>query len=283
MPSFVKGLIGNLCIAGIQSPANRQSWLVGPLEWPMFKRGVFAGISQKSGIGVVINSEETECVGECRDRLRRHRFVKRSLRSRFRFMASAPPQFVTVDMRELKAALLARAQADRVSVSSLVREAVAHRLGLTEQPGAAAPVGRAAAVGQVSTVKLSVRVLPSEAERFASAVRASGLSRGAYFAEMLGGNASVASGALRFEQLAALNAACGEISTLGRNIRHLAALLRQAKVDAAKSYGAMLGTLADDVRRNLALTSDVLADVRPRRTGRTRPATRRRHGSGDNA
>ena len=43
-----------------------------------------------------------------------------------------PPShdFVTVDMRGLKAALVARAQAERVSVSVLVRGAVARQLGL---------------------------------------------------------------------------------------------------------------------------------------------------------
>ncbi len=197
-------------------------------------------------------------------------------------MASVPPRFVNVDMRDLKIPLLARAQADRVSVSSLVREAVAQRLGLADRTAGTPPVGHAA-VKQVSTVKLSIRVLPSEAEQFADGARAAGLSRAAYFAEILAGSGSVKSGDIRFKQLAALNAACAEISTLGRSIRRLAALLRQADVDAAKDYAAMLGTLADDVRRHLALTSDVLADVRPRRPGRARPATRPRDGAGDNA
>ena len=40
--------------------------------------------------------------------------------------------FVTVDMRGLKAALVARAQTERVSVSVLVRTAVARDLGLAD-------------------------------------------------------------------------------------------------------------------------------------------------------
>jgi hypothetical protein len=50
--------------------------------------------------------------------------------------------FVTVDMRGLKAALVARAEAQRVSVSVLVRGAVARDLGLAlgaEPSRAAAP------------------------------------------------------------------------------------------------------------------------------------------------
>lgn len=38
-------------------------------------------------------------------------------------------EFVTVDLRGRQAALMARARADRVSVSSLVRTAVARELG----------------------------------------------------------------------------------------------------------------------------------------------------------
>ncbi len=45
-------------------------------------------------------------------------------------MNTTAHDFVTVDMRGLKAALVARAQAERVSVSVLVRTAVMRDLGL---------------------------------------------------------------------------------------------------------------------------------------------------------
>ena len=45
-------------------------------------------------------------------------------------MNTSSHDFVTVDMRGFKAALVARAQAERVSVSLLVRSAVAAHLGL---------------------------------------------------------------------------------------------------------------------------------------------------------
>ena len=63
-------------------------------------------------------------------------------------MTSSPHDFVTVDMRGLKAALVARAQAERVSVSAVVRRAVQRELGLANESadhealarsGAAAP------------------------------------------------------------------------------------------------------------------------------------------------
>ncbi len=50
-------------------------------------------------------------------------------------MNTTAHDFVTVDMRGLKAALVARAQGQRVSVSVLVRGAVARDLGLGVEGG----------------------------------------------------------------------------------------------------------------------------------------------------
>ena len=93
--------------------------------------------------------------------------------------------FVTVDMRGLKAALVARAQAQRVTVSVLVRGAVARELGLAK---VAAPRQEAALAGSASSatnIKLSIRLTPDEAKQFAAGARAAGLSRGAYMAGLI--------------------------------------------------------------------------------------------------
>ena len=61
-------------------------------------------------------------------------------------MNTTAHDFVTVDMRGLKAALVARAQAERVSVSVLVRGAVAREIGLDKAAAdqqAAVPAGSA--------------------------------------------------------------------------------------------------------------------------------------------
>ena len=72
-------------------------------------------------------------------------------------------EFVTVDMRGLKAALVARAQAQRVSVSVLVRAAVERELGLVEVSAEAKDAMRTAtSAGPI--VKLSIRLTSGEAE-----------------------------------------------------------------------------------------------------------------------
>lgn len=166
-------------------------------------------------------------------------------------------EFVTVDMRSLKAALVARAQAERVSVSAVVRRAVERELG---QGGAAdKPV-----VLTRSTVKLSLRLTGAEAEQLAAAARQAGLSRGAYLAGLLAGVPSLTDGsASRPDRLAALSASCAELSTLSRNLHHLTSLLSEGQVRAAMEYREMLDTLGVDVRRHLAMAAGLLAELRP--------------------
>ena len=172
--------------------------------------------------------------------------------------------FVTVDMRGLKAALMARARAQRVSVSVLVRGAVARDLGLadvTEPHQAAASAGTASST---ANVKLSIRMTPEEAEQLAAGARAAGLSRGAYLAGLIADVPVLSAGASRTDHLATLIASSAELSTLSRNIHHLTSLLRDGNVRPALEYRAMLDTLAGDVRGHLTLAASVLADLRPR-------------------
>jgi len=179
-------------------------------------------------------------------------------------MNTSTHDFVTVDMRGLKAALVARARAERVSVSVLVRGAVARDLGLSvegdprhvEVPGAA-PATEAG-------VKLSIRMTAAEARQLSTGARAAGLSRGAYLAGLVASVPVLSAGCGRAEHIATLMASSAELSTLSRNIHRLAALLRQANVEPARPYREMLDTLAGDVRRHLELAARVLADLQPR-------------------
>jgi hypothetical protein len=166
-------------------------------------------------------------------------------------------EFVTVDMRGLKAALVERANADRVSVSVLVRAAVARELGIAE------PSVRPGTSGS-DTVKLSIRMSRVEAGLLANAATASGLSRGAYLAGLVAGIPALSSSANRTDHLASLMASSAELSTLSRNINHLTSLLRQGAGRAAQEYREMLDTLGDDIRGHLKLASATLADLQPR-------------------
>jgi hypothetical protein len=170
-------------------------------------------------------------------------------------------------MRGLKAALVARARTERVSVSVLVRRTVARDLGLSangEPHPTIAPLGAAASA---ASVKLSIRMTPEEAGQLAAGARAAGLSRGAYLSGLIANVPALSSGISRAEHIAALIASSAELSTLSRNVYRLTALLRQAKVEPARQYREMLDTLAGDVRSHLELAACVLADLQPRSRG----------------
>ena len=172
--------------------------------------------------------------------------------------------FVTVDMRGMKAALVARAQAQRVSVSVLVRGAVERELGLAAGAELQQPTEQPIGPWTAASVKLSIRMTPNEAEQLAAGAHAAGLSRAAYLSGLIANVPVLTSGASRTDHIAKLVASSAELSTLSRNIHHLTALLREGNVRPALVYRDMLDTLAGDVRRHLTLAAGVLADLRPR-------------------
>lgn len=173
--------------------------------------------------------------------------------------------FVTVDMRGLKAALVARAQAERVSVSVLVRSAVARGLGLEADSEASRMDALSAGSASAASVKLSIRMSADEARQLAAGARSAGLSRGAYLAGLVANVPVLSAGGCRTEHIAILMASCAELSTLSRNVHRLTALLRQANVEPARPYREMLNTMAGDVRRHLEAAAGVLAELQPQR------------------
>jgi len=184
-------------------------------------------------------------------------------------------EFVTVDMRGLKAALVARAQAERVSVSVVVRAAVEHKLGLVDAPAEPERAMRTATLSG-PIVKLSIRLTSGEALQLDAEARRAGLSRGAFLAGLLANVPSLTGdSASRVDCLAALTASSAELSTLSRSINHLTALLRRGEVGPAQQYRRLLDTLGDDVRLHLSLAAGVLADLRPARPSAGRRESRR--------
>lgn len=191
--------------------------------------------------------------------------------------------FVTVEMRGLKAALVARAQAQRVSVSVLVRSAVARDLGLSVVDGEPQSVEVPRGVGHAASVKLSIRMTAEEAAQLAAGARAAGLSRGAYLAGLVAHVPVLAGGASRVEHIAALSESTAELATLSRNLHLLSSQLRRGEDESARPQRLMLDTLTRDVRQHLDLASSALADLQPRHPanaeprGCTRSGNRRSH------
>lgn len=192
-------------------------------------------------------------------------------------MAPSSRDRISVDVQGLKAALMARAQTEGVSPSTLVREALATALG---EPGGL--TGQRAGNRDPSDpgdrVRLSLRMGRTEAIATLAAARQAGLNPGAYVAGLVAGIPVLRDGIRHAHHRAALVASSAELASLSRSIHHLTALLRQGDVRAAQEYRVMLDRLAGDVRSHLVLASGVLADLGPRRyppraSMRTTPAT----------
>lgn len=188
-------------------------------------------------------------------------------------MNTTAHDFVTVDMRGLKAALVARAQAERVSLSVLVRGAVARDLGPAVECEPLREENLTRSASGATSVKLSIRMTAAEARQLDAGARSAGLSRGAYLAGLVANVPVLASGGARTEHIRALMASSAELATLSRNIHRLTALLRQANVEPARPYRVMLDTVAADVRRHLELAAHTLADLQPQSRG-AQPAAR---------
>jgi hypothetical protein len=173
-------------------------------------------------------------------------------------MKPAPHEFVTVDMRGIKDALVARACIDKVSVSAIVRSAVVALMRF-EQSGQVVEH----AVSPDRVVKLSLRLTTTRVRQLDKAAQAAGFSRTAYVAGLVDGIPTMTAPVDLADHRAALTASNAALASLVRNVHHLNSLLVQASSRAAQEYRAMLDGLEADVRRHLWISGAVLADLRP--------------------
>jgi hypothetical protein len=102
----------------------------------------------------------------------------------------------------------------------------------------------------------------ADAAALIRAARAAGLAPGDYVAGLIAGAPILVQGRSPAAHVAALTTSSSRLSTLSRDICHLASLMRQSLLRAAQEYRGMLDTLAEEIQRHLALAAAVLADLR---------------------
>jgi hypothetical protein len=180
-------------------------------------------------------------------------------------MAPSPRDRLSVDLHGLKAALLERALALGVTPSGFVRKTLADALGQPCVDASAAPSPREQA-SHTDRVRLCVRMTRGQARATVAAARRARMTPGDFIGGLVDGVPVLVAGGSPADHTAALVASSAELSTLCRNIHRLTALLRQADVEPARAYRAMLDTLANDVRQHLQLAAGALAGLQPRRS-----------------
>lgn len=195
-------------------------------------------------------------------------------------MDNIASDFVKVNLRELKGALVAHARWRRVSLSRVVRDAVERvvSVGDAGELQAAAPSERQTDAQQLT--KIWLRLTPGEVKLLEAASAKAGVSRSALVGELLRGAEVVVDASERRARRAALVASNAELAATTRNLRRLADLLGRSEFDAAQSYRALLDTVASDIKRHLKIAGDALTfgqlvepgrrPVRPRAARRVR-------------
>lgn len=179
--------------------------------------------------------------------------------------ASASRDRISVDLRGMKAALLAQARARGFTPSDFIRALLVQ--ALREKSGMQAlndtPVEP---VVSGPRARLSLRMRRHEAQLVLGRARAAGMPAGAFVAGLCGGVPAIADGQRPIDQAVALIASSAELATLARDLRHLTQLLRQADAPAARAYRARLDSTERDVRAHLALAAALMADLAPLRS-----------------
>lgn len=196
-------------------------------------------------------------------------------------MAPSSRDRLSVDLHGLKAALVERAKRAGTSPSGWVRATLAEALGGPPEPVSEARPPRLKA-GDVSRVRLTLRMSRADASAVLAAARLAGQPPGDFVADLLAGQPVPMPASDRAETLGALIAACAELSTFSRDLSHLVSLFRQGAFRPAEEYRPMLTTLSIDVREYLDYLTRSLVELQPRRvsgkqqirSGATQPGVR---------
>lgn len=184
-------------------------------------------------------------------------------------MMLASRERLTIDLRGLKAALIKRARERGVTPSDVARDALVSTLGCIPCDPRSQVVPGSSAGGP--RTRVSLRMHRDDACALIGAARRARQPLGAFVAGLLCGIPALARGASTGDHVAALVASNAELAALSRDVRHLAALLRQGSVRAAQEYRTTLDVLDADVRNHLALVAHVLSDLRPCKGAVSRP------------
>lgn len=180
-------------------------------------------------------------------------------------MNTSPRDFVSVDMRGLKAALQTRARESRRSVSDLVRTAVAEWLGTAHlAPSDTNPDTD----DEPATLKVSIRLHRTEVELLAARAKDAGVSRGALIGGLLTDVPALTQSTARpADVLSALVCSNAQVAALGKHVFRLCLLLEHGDGLAARQYRNQLIGLVDEVRLHLRLTAEAMELLRGRRGG----------------
>jgi hypothetical protein len=166
---------------------------------------------------------------------------------------------VTIDLRGLGTALRAHANSRQLTVAGTARSLIAASLDASRSTTTAEP-DRTCDLAPTRAVKLTLRMRASAASLLSERARAAGLPYGAYVGTLLDGSPA----ALALNHQEAVRALCvstEQLAALSTDINALIRVVSRGSVGEAPQFRERLGSVADDVRRHLALSSRQLTSL----------------------
>ena len=189
--------------------------------------------------------------------LRAERVKTPSFRISHCVMDLAARDFASVDLRGLGPALRAHAKARGITVSAVIRQAIATQLE-THAPGLD---DHAVTDGEENEiVKLTIRLEAGAAARMSTAARSRGLSRGAYLASLV-----KRTPAPPLAITAELGRSTEQLAIISGDMNELIRTLGRGGVLSGPLLDDWVRPLLDDVRRHVGIASRLVAELRPAR------------------
>jgi hypothetical protein len=177
---------------------------------------------------------------------------------------------VTLELRGLRERLQALAASRQMTTSALVRKTL--RALLDEEPGEGDIRGNVPAIPATAmaidtpVVKVTLRLPASQARALATRARTAEVSQGAYVAGLINGAPPNPVPPDHAQAVAALQASTDQLAVISTDLNAFLRLLGLRSSSELERYRAGIMSLAEDVRRHLAIAATLVAELRsPRR------------------
>jgi hypothetical protein len=183
---------------------------------------------------------------------------------------------VTLELRGLREWLQALAASRQMTTSALVRQTLIALLdeelgeGDTRRNVPAIPATATATATVIDTpvVKVTLRLPASQARALARRARAADVSQGAYLARLIDGAPPSPLSPDHAQTVAALLASTDQLAVIGTDLNTFLRLLGLRSSSELERYRAGILSLAEDVRRHLAIAATLVAELRSARRPR---------------
>lgn len=173
---------------------------------------------------------------------------------------------VTIELRGMRERLNALAAARKTTAAALARKAIGSLLDAEPSDNQIGP--NDAAVRDAKVVKVTLRLSAAHATALATGARSADVSQGAYVAGLIDGMPLNPLPPDHTHTVTALVGSTNQLAAMGADLNAFMRLLVRGSSPEIERYRAGILSLANDVRRHLALAALLVAELRSARRSR---------------